>query len=88
MQFAVIFPFGITVYLLCIVLQIILGARKGYWGAITIVGLYLIGGLAFCLGSHTLEDYPLTILLAFIQCLAFVGSLIASYYGKNNSKRT
>ena len=87
MHFAIVFPFGITVYLLCIVLQVILGSRKGYLGAITIVGLYLIGGLAFCLASHTLEDYYLTVIFSLLQCVVFIISLIASTYDKTKHKK-
>ena len=83
MHLAIIFPFGITVYLLCIILQVILGARKGYLGAAVIVGLYLIGGLSFCLASRTLQDYPLTLLLVLLQCIVFAVSLIACNYKKN-----
>lgn len=76
MHLSIIFPFGITVYLLCILLQIILGARKGYLGAIVIVGLYLIGGLAFCLASRTLQDFYITVLLALLQGVVFLASLL------------
>ena len=80
---AVIFPFGITVYLLCLVLQVVLGARKGYLGAALIIGLYLIGGLAFCLASRTLQDYYLTVILVVIQGIVFVGSLVITNYNKH-----
>ncbi len=76
MHLAIIFPFGITVYILCILLQVILGARKGYMGAAIIVGLYLIGGLAFCLASRTLNDFFYTIIFALIQCIIFITSRI------------
>ena len=76
MHLAVIFPFGITVYILCILLQVILGAKKGYIGAAIIVGLYLIGGLAFCLASRTLNEYIFTVILALVQCIVFIASRI------------
>ncbi len=83
MHLAIIFPFGITVYLLCIILQVILGAKKGYIGAAVIIGLYLIGGLAFCLASKTLHDYFITMILAFLQGIVFVVSLIVTHNKKN-----
>lgn len=82
MRCGIIFPFGISVYLLCIVLQIILGARKGYLGAGIIVGLYLIGGLAFCLSTRALNEYYLSVILAAIQCAVFVASLIFTHSDK------
>lgn len=74
MQPYIIFPFGITVYFLCIFLLIVLGARKGYIGAGIIIGLYLIGGLAFCLATKTLQDYYLTVLLSLLQGIVFLVS--------------
>ena len=86
MHLAIIFPFGITVYVLSIILQVILGARKGYVGAAVIIGLYLIGGLAFCLASKTLQDYYFTVILVLIQCMAFVISMVVTN-SKNNLPR-
>ena len=82
----IVFPFGISVYLLCIVLQIILGARKGYLGASIIVAMYLIGGLAFCLSTRTLHDYYLSVILAAIQCVAFVASMLFTNSEKHNRR--
>lgn len=79
MQPLIIFPFGISVYILCIFLQIVLGARKGYLGAGIIIGLYLIGGLAFCLATKTLHDYYLTVFLSLLQGIVFLVSLYVNH---------
>ncbi len=71
-----VFPFGILLYLLCLALQGILGSKNAYKGGLLVASLYLVGGLAYCLGSHTMEDFYLTLLLTILQGIVFIGSRI------------